>query len=306
VSGELSMADTQVLVTGDVRRAALARLVAEVCEANQRAVHLIEIDPREFARGVVALPLAEVAVIAGVGEAPIPARAAFEAARSAERLVLDADDPESRRRGALESAPITWCSLDPRNPVVLEHLDRGGDACLFAEGMLELCAGEERQPLVNATDLAFALGGAARDQLSNALLALGAGVALGLPLGAIRHGLLSAPPPARITLGGATLLFDAASDVSAAETALRTAAELPAARRRLLCLSASLGGATLVERARLAGLEPDAGPDLDAALERSAPGDLVLVFAGSEEETARARIEWLRRAGWRPGSPLPR
>ena len=55
----------------------------------------------------------------------------FVVRRAADHLVLNADDPEVRRKGATLADPITWVSLDASDALIREHLAAGGTALLL-------------------------------------------------------------------------------------------------------------------------------------------------------------------------------
>jgi UDP-N-acetylmuramyl tripeptide synthase len=158
------------------------------------------------------------------------------------RVVLNADDARLRARGGPLGGRVLWCTLDPADARVRAHREAGHDAAWLEDGWLRLAhAGRvERVLAVDAVPIAF--GGAARYNLRNALGAIGAAAALGLPLAAIRDGLASFAPspkanPGRANvwdLGGCTAIVDFAHNPHGMEALVETVAALPARRRAVV------------------------------------------------------------------------
>lgn len=140
----------------------------------------------------------------------------FIVEHAGDHLVLNADNPEVRRRGQNAKKPITWVSLDPNDPLVVEHLGNGGKAALLRDGSLVIQEGQAVHVLLPAKDIPLTLGGAARYNITNALCAAAAALQMGLPMDAVRQGLAafeSNPDtnPGRLNLfdlNGVTALVD--------------------------------------------------------------------------------------------------
>lgn len=147
-------------------------------------------DAREGGAGV------QVALLAA-GAGPL----ALQVACEADRAVLDADAIGLRGVATRRTGSVIWCSLDASNPLIAEHLELGGDACLVDAGQLWLCAGPARVALATLDVLMPASGGLARERLQEALLFLGAAVALDLSLAAVRQALASGQSATYGTLG---------------------------------------------------------------------------------------------------------
>ncbi|MCP5023131.1 MAG: Mur ligase [bacterium] len=113
----------------------------------------------------------------------------FIVEHAGEHLVLNADNPEVRRRGQDTKKPITWVSLDPNDPFVTEHLGNDGRAALLCDGSLVIQEGQASHVLLPAEDIPITLGGAARYNITNALCAAAAALQMGLPMEAVRQGL---------------------------------------------------------------------------------------------------------------------
>jgi len=324
------------LVTGTHGRTTVIRLLRAIAAAGGRALapgDLVEIDPEAFPTAIA--PAAEIAVVTRASdEKPtlqdlggtefgatewdqvresaatadwiaLRAEALVALARHSERVVLNADDPLCREGAKILDRPLIWFTLDPRNPLVLDHLGQGGDACVLDDDRLCLCAGSTREVIVPARELPLTLGGAARHQTANALAALGAAVGLGLSLDAIRSGLVHVRAGAtHFRLGGCQVLVDRPRDRAGAEACLRTASELPAERRRVILGVEDTG---LDELAGLVGIEvvPAVPRELRGVLRESTPGDLLLVLLDGEERSPEHYLSDLVARGWAPGTPLP-
>jgi cyanophycin synthetase len=159
------------------------------------------------------------------------------------RVVLNADDPELVRAERQTAAPVVWFSLDPRNPLIREHLAAGGSACLLEGDELVLLEGGERRPVVGVGEVPVTFGGTARYNVANALAAVGLATAAGVPAEAMAEGLRrfrSDPEdnPGRGNLierdDGIRLLVDYAHNPHGLAAILNVAAALPAGRRLLL------------------------------------------------------------------------
>lgn len=109
-----------------------------------------------------------------------------ERIRDGGTLVLNADDPRVRGladRPAVRAAEkrLVWFGLDARAPLILRHVDRGGTAYVLDGGDLVEMAGERRTRLLAAAELPGSFGTAAGYGVANALAAIAAAVALGVP-----------------------------------------------------------------------------------------------------------------------------
>jgi cyanophycin synthetase len=107
-----------------------------------------------------------------------------ERVRDGGTLVLNADDPwvrslVSRPRVRADRKRVVWFGLDPRQPVVVEHLARGGTAYLLQDGWLTQATGARRTPLVRLGEVPGAYAGAAPHVAANVLAACAAARALG-------------------------------------------------------------------------------------------------------------------------------
>jgi cyanophycin synthetase len=107
-----------------------------------------------------------------------------EQVREGGTLVLNADDPWvrsliERPRVRADRKRVVWFGLDERQPVVVEHLAKGGTAYLLQDDWLTQATGARRTPLMRMAELPGAYGGAAPHSVANALAAVAAARALG-------------------------------------------------------------------------------------------------------------------------------
>ena len=104
-------------------------------------------------------------------------------------LILNADDSGTVDfAGSLENT-IIWFSLNPENPVVLNHLASGGRAALLQDGWMQLVRGDRRRKIIRAAEIPATRDGAARHNVANALGAMAMCSVLGIEDEAIRSGL---------------------------------------------------------------------------------------------------------------------
>ncbi|MGH7703261.1 MAG: Mur ligase family protein, partial [Gemmatimonadales bacterium] len=128
----------------------------------------------------------------GVYDLPTLAEAKLVVSRavgSSGRVVLNADDVELVAAARRVGAPITWISLDPSLPLVRQHLEAGGDACLLEAGELVLRRAGVREAVAPVADVPLTMSGAARHNVYNALGVIGLASAIGIPAQAVARGL---------------------------------------------------------------------------------------------------------------------
>jgi len=189
------------------------------------------------------------------------------------RVVLNADDPfvaaEAPPILAARDvqAPLVWYGREAQNPTLRAHLDRGGEACLVAQGRFVHFALGQTTELCAVTDAPITFEGAAWHNVSNALGAIALARALGAPFAAIDSTLRTFGRSAeenpgrglRIDLGGITLLVDFAHNPHGMRALVDLALSLPARRRAILLGQAGdRDDATIRQLARVAWtLRPD-------------------------------------------------
>ncbi len=114
-------------------------------------------------------------------------------------LVLNAEDPlvaaYAERPAVLRRKPvIRFFALSPDNPVIEEHLRKGGVAYFTEGGLLVEAQGDRRDVLLPVTDVNGSFGGRAGYMIANALASAAAARSLGVPLDVVAQGLRSFDP----------------------------------------------------------------------------------------------------------------
>lgn len=246
----------------------------------------------------------------------------FVVRRAAQHLVLCADDPHVRRRGAALARVSTWYSALPEDDFLRAARARGSAVLQVEDGWIVHRHGALRTALLAVEQAPALLGGAARHNVQNALAAAGLALHLGLDPDAIARGLRefrsdAAGNEGRLNLfrlGELTVLVDFAHNPHGLEAILATAAALP--RRRLGVLLGQAGDRdddSIVALARqVARARPDRVvlKEMAEHLRGRTPGEVVLLLertllaeglapaaierAPSELAAARAALEWAR------------
>jgi UDP-N-acetylmuramyl tripeptide synthase len=185
----------------------------------------------------------------GISDTRGIAEAKLVVGRVARRLTVNADDPilvealATARAERRIAAEVDWFTLDAANPLVREHVARGGRAAVLDGGDLVLWDGPVAHIIAAAADVPITLGGAARFNIANALGAILVAAAVGVPHAVIARGLRAfrgtpADNPGRAHLwdfGGTRVLVDFAHNPHGLAALIETAQALPA-RRRLVVL----------------------------------------------------------------------
>ncbi|GAA3901281.1 cyanophycin synthetase [Actinoplanes auranticolor] len=238
-----------------------------------------------------------------------------ERVRDGGTLVLNADDPwvrsiAERPRVRADRKRLVWFGTDSRQPVLAEHLGRGGTAYVLQDGWLVQANGGRRTPLLRVADVPGSFGGAAPYAAVNALAAAAAARALGAALDVVAERLAAFEPrvdnPGRATLlrlGDVTLFVDYAHNPAAIATVLRTlhrlwgpqrcvaAVTLPGDRRDDLLAASAQVLADGVTRAVLYDDEDPRG---------RAPGE-VSALVEREMRGRRPLIQAVRAPGYQAG-----
>ena len=158
------------------------------------------------------------------------------------RVVLNADDPVLVAASRDLTAPVAWFSLDASNPVVADHVGRGGRAAVMQGDEVALLERGRAVLAVETSEIPIAIGGAARHNVANALAAVLAAGGLGIPLEAIgrtlrRFGGDPADNPGRANMfdvGGVKVLVDYAHNPHGMAALAAAAAGVPSRRRLVL------------------------------------------------------------------------
>lgn len=158
------------------------------------------------------------------------------------RAVLNGDDPRVLARGLVLDCPVLWCTLDAGHATLRAHLAAGGDAAWVEHDALQLAWRGERHTIAPVAEVPVTFGGAARYNVANVLAAIGAAAVVGVPVAAMREGLLGfestpAANPGRANrwvLGGFTAIVDFAHNPHGLEALAQMAAAIPAQRRAIV------------------------------------------------------------------------
>jgi UDP-N-acetylmuramyl tripeptide synthase len=221
------------------------------------------------------------------------------ALRPGASAVLNGDDPRLRARGERLGAPVVWFTLEPDAPWLARHLKSGGRAALYADRALVLAEGSGRTAVARVDDVPIAVGGAARHNVANALAAVAASAALGLPHEAITRGLARFGTAEEenvgranvMELGGVQVVVDYAHNPHGLAALAEMVAAMPA-RRRLVLLgqAGDRSDASIRELARAAlALRPDRFvlKEMDRYLRGRRPGEVTELMA---DELLRAGV----------------
>lgn len=104
--------------------------------------------------------------------------------------VLNADDPLVRAMRSVTRAKPWFYSPDPGNPYLDDALDAGGRAITVLDGKIVILGrGHDPTEVIGLADVPLTLAGASTVNTANALAATAAGIAIGVPLDAVRQGL---------------------------------------------------------------------------------------------------------------------
>lgn len=140
--------------------------------------------------------------------------------------VLNADDPLTVRMARRARGQIVWFAATAgaaERPPLAEHLAAGGMAVTYEGATVVLYRDGKRYPIVSASSLPSALGGAAEFNIWNALAATAMAAAYGIPLSTISAALNSFQPsfedsPGRLNIidaHGVRILVDYAHNPAA-------------------------------------------------------------------------------------------
>ncbi len=236
-------------------------------------------------------------------------------------MVLNADDPLIVKFAQQRiDSPITWFSLNPENPVVLEHLSAGGNACVAAGERITLRCGDQSSDLVDIDSIPSTMNGRARFNVANALAAVGLAMAIDMSRTSIAAGLrefVSDPEsnPGRgniFELGAVTAMVDFVHNAHGMNAFMAMAKSMPASRR--LITIGMAGDRTDHEIREFVRSTWSGNPDrivlkeMGAYLRGRAPGSILdimadelaklgapgerIVRAGSEMEALRLALQW--------------
>lgn len=149
--------------------------------------------------------------------------------------VLNATDPLCVRMESLSSGGVIFFARDPANSVVTEHLAAGKRAVTVRNNVVTLCAGADLKPLLPLNEIHCTHDGRVGFQIENVLAAAAAAWGLGIPLEAIRAGLLAFrgnlyDDPARFNLfevSGKTILLADCRNPAALAAIIEATSQFP-------------------------------------------------------------------------------
>ena len=168
-------------------------------------------------------------------------------------VVLNGDDPRTFAMRLGVSARVCVFSRDPDSPALRKVLDEGGRAVTLLDGAITVLEPRtEPDPLVDVVDVPMTLAGLSHVNVENALAAVGAGLGVGLPRGAVVDGLRSFRPgpednPGRMNVydcGGVTVVVDLAHNEAGVAALLEVLAGLRAPGGAVRLVAGSPGDRT--------------------------------------------------------------
>jgi cyanophycin synthetase len=121
--------------------------------------------------------------------------------------VLNADDPLVVAMAPQVKGKIAYFSMNPDNPIIRDHVRRGGMAAVYENGYLSILEGEWTLRIEEAVNIPVTMGGMAPFMIANALAACLATFVQGVDIEVIRQGVRTFKPSAAQTPGRMNL-FD--------------------------------------------------------------------------------------------------
>lgn len=160
-------------------------------------------------------------------------------------LVLNADDGESVVYGADIDKNKCWFSCSQNNPVLVEHLAKGGAVCYVRDGLMVYQDKSGSSDIVAVNDVPMTFDGAAVHNIQNALGAIGVGKSLGISdkdiaagLGDFRSDAADNPGRGNVfKIKGATVVMDFAHNEHSMSAIVATTNNMPS-KRKWVMLSA--------------------------------------------------------------------
>jgi cyanophycin synthetase len=121
--------------------------------------------------------------------------------------ILNADDPLVAAMAAKAKGKVAYFAMNADNPIIIDHIRRGGLAAVYENDYLSILEGEWTLRLEEAVHIPVTMGGMAPFMIANALAASLACFAQGIDIELIRQGLRTFQPGANQTPGRMNL-FD--------------------------------------------------------------------------------------------------
>ncbi len=121
--------------------------------------------------------------------------------------ILNADDPLVAAMAAKLNCKVAYFSMNPDNPIILEHSRRNGLAAIYENGYLSILEGKWTLRVEKAVNIPMTMGGMAPFMIANALASCLATFAQGVDIELIRQGVRTFQMSAEQTPGRMNL-FD--------------------------------------------------------------------------------------------------
>ncbi|GAB4228342.1 MAG: cyanophycin synthetase [Stanieria sp.] len=121
--------------------------------------------------------------------------------------VLNADDPLVAAMAQKVKCKVTYFSMNPDNPIIIDHIRRNGLAAVYENGYLSILEGQWTLRIEKAINIPVTMGGMAPFMIANALAGCLAAFAQGVDIELIRRGVRTFKPSADQTPGRMNL-FD--------------------------------------------------------------------------------------------------
>jgi cyanophycin synthetase len=113
--------------------------------------------------------------------------------------VLNASDVAVMEMKPLSKGDVILFAIDSELPTVQQHLSDGKRAVVLSSGAICLCTGSERESLLDVSELAIALHGAAAFQIENVMAAIAAAWHLRIDLSLVKQAVLEAVEDAALS-----------------------------------------------------------------------------------------------------------
>jgi cyanophycin synthetase len=239
----------------------------------------------------------------GIGEIDTPEQIAWvkgaivAAVRPGGAAVLNAADPLVVDMKKWCKGQVVYFARDPANPILVEHLAKGGLAATVREGWIVLCDGPRETRLAQLDRVPLVHKGLVGFQVENALAAAAAAWRLGVPLELVRLGLEGFTAggngsPGRfnlLDLDGVAVVVDYGHNVPSLEGICATLRPLPHVRRTAVYSAAGdRRDEDLVTQGRLLGAAFDRVVVYeDAYIRGRQPGEITRLIADGVKAAGR-------------------
>jgi cyanophycin synthetase len=117
-----------------------------------------------------------------------------EIVREGGHTILNADDPLVAAMAKQTKGKVAYFSMDPDNPLLVDHLRRDGLAAIYENGYLSIVEGEWTLRIEEAKKIPITMGGKAPFMIANALAACLGAFAQGVDIEIIRQGVRTFKP----------------------------------------------------------------------------------------------------------------